>query len=88
MTGRSGEPRDSLFNPAKKNLRRKLWVAEEFTRRARGEPYTASAGEKPESSTRSMKPLDHPITLRMKTGCLDPVDSMNGANLRPTTPQM
>ena len=30
-----------------------------------------------------MKPLDHPITLRMKTGCLDPGDSEDKANLRP-----
>ena len=31
-----------------------------------------------------MKPLDHPITLRMKTGSLDPVHSEDGANLHQT----
>ena len=30
-----------------------------------------------------MEPLNHAIALRVETGCLDPVDSEDGANLQP-----
>ena len=46
-------------------------------------PVRASQSSSQSRFQRSVKSLNHPITLRMKAGGLDPGDSEDRANLRP-----